>query len=495
VVHLDVLALSVAYGLLIAFAFALWPLGRAHDTPVSTLFRGAVGLEPSWPRSRYLIATALAVGAVAGLAIFFGYDRRVTAIFAASAVGLFAVLRLFAGTIMAGARRMPRLHPMLLRLAVANIHRPSAVTASIVLSLGVGFSLLVTVVEIEGNLHSALTAALPQHAPSFFFVDIPSAEVQRFDAVVHQQAPNATLDRAPMLRGRIVEARGVNAEDLKPGESSAWVLRGDRGITYAGALPAGSRLVAGSWWPADYSGAPLVSLEEKTAKDLGLKLGDTIRVNVLGRNLTARIANLRAVDWENLGINFVLVFSPGTFAGAPHTDIATLTFADGGSPPEEAAVVKAVADAFPAVSAVSVKDALDAVDRIVGNLASGLRGASILTLVAAALVLGGALAASHRSRLYDAVVLRTLGATRRQLLAAYAMEFLLVGLASVLFGLAAGSLTAGLVVSRLFDFPFLFLAGRAVLAACATLVVVIGLGLFGTVQVLGRKPMEVLRNL
>jgi putative ABC transport system permease protein len=312
---------------------------------------------------------------------------------------------------------------------------------------------------------------------------------------VHQQAPNATLDRAPMLRGRIVEARGVNAEDLKPGENSAWVLRGDRGITYAGALPAGSRLVAGSWWQADYSGAPLVSIEEKTAKDLGLKLGDTITVNVLGRNVMARIANLRAVDWESLGINFVLVFSPGTFAGAPHTDIATLTFADGGSPPEEAAVVKAVADAFPAVSAVSVKDALDAVDRIVGNLASGLRGASMLTLVAAALVLGGALAASHRSRLYDAVVLRTLGATRGQLLAAYAMEFLLVGLASVLFGLAAGSLTAGLVVSRLFDFPFLFLAGRAVLAACAALIVVVGLGLFGTVQVLGRKPMEVLRNL
>jgi putative ABC transport system permease protein len=298
-----------------------------------------------------------------------------------------------------------------------------------------------------------------------------------------------------MLRGRIVEARGVNAEDLKPGENSAWVLRGDRGITYAGALPAGSRLVAGSWWQADYSGAPLVSIEEKTAKDLGLKLGDTITVNVLGRNVMARIANLRAVDWESLGINFVLVFSPGTFAGAPHTDIATLTFADGGSPPEEAAVVKAVADAFPAVSAVSVKDALDAVDRIVGNLASGLRGASLLTLVAAALVLGGALAASHRSRLYDAVVLRTLGATRGQLLAAYAMEFLLVGLASVLFGLAAGSLTAGLVVSRLFDFPFLFLAGRAVLAACAALIVVVGLGLFGTVQVPGRKPMEVLRNL
>jgi len=494
-VHPEVLALAAGYGLLTAFAFALWPLGRAHDTPASTLFRGPIGAERSWPRRRYLLAAALAVTTVAGLAISFAYDRRLTAIFAVSAACLFAVLRLIAGAMMASARRVPRLRPMLLRVAVTNIHRPGAVTPSIVLSLGVGFCLLVTVVEIEGNLHRELTAALPQHAPSFFFIDIPSQEARRFDALIRQQAPNAALERVPMLRGRITEAGGVNAEDLKPAESSAWVLRGDRGITYASALPSGSRLVAGDWWPADYSGTPLVSLEEKTAQDLGLKLGDTVTVNVLGRNLTARIANLRAVDWENLGINFVLVFSPGSFAGAPHTDIATLTFADGGSPAEEAAVIKTIAEAFPAVSAVSVKDALDALDRVVGNLATGLRGASLLTLIAAALVLGGALAAGHRSRLYDAVLLRTLGATRRQLLAAYAIEFLLVGLASVLFGLAVGSIAAGIIVSRIFDFPFHFLAGRATVAAFAALIVLIGLGLFGTVQVLGRKPMEVLRNL
>jgi putative ABC transport system permease protein len=493
--HAEVLALSVAYGLLTAFAFALWPLGRAHDTSVSTLFRGAVGVERSWPRRRYLVATGLAVAAVAGLVISFACDMRLTAIFAVSAACLLAVLRLVAAAIMAGVRRVPRLRPMLLRLAVANIHRPGAVTPSIVLSLGVGFSLLVTVVEIEGDLHREFTAALPQHAPSFFFIDIPASEAQRFDALIHRQAPNAALERVPMLRGRIIEASGVKAEDLKPAESSAWVLRGDRGITYASAVPPGSRVVAGDWWPADYSGAPLVSLEEKTARDLGLRLDDSVTVNVLGRNVNARIANLRAVDWENLGINFVLVFSPGSFAGAPHTDIATLTFADGGSPAEEAAIVTAVAETFPAVSAVSVKDALDAVDRLVGNLAAGLRGTSMLTLIAAALVLGGALAAGHRSRLYDAVVLRTLGATRRQLLAAYAIEFLLVGSASVLFGLAAGSLAAAVIVSRVLDFPFLFLAGRAAVAAFAALAVMIGLGLAGTMKVLGRKPMEVLRNL
>ena len=192
------------------------------------------------------------------------------------------------------------------------------------------------------------------------------------------------------------------------------MLRGDRGITYAPSLPAGSRLVAGEWWPADYSGPPLVSLERRTADDLKLKVGDTITVNVLGRNLTARIANLRAVDWQSLGINFVLVFSPGTFAGAPHTDIATLTFADGGSAAEETALVKALADAFPTVSAIRVKDALDTIDHLVGNLVLGLRGASSVALIAAALVLGGALAAGQRFRIYDAVILKTVGATRRR---------------------------------------------------------------------------------
>ncbi len=240
------------------------------------------------------------------------------------------------------------------------------------------------------------------------------------------------------------------------------MLRGDRGITYANAVPAGSRIVAGQWWSADYSGEPLVSLESRTAHDLDLKIGDTITVNVLGRNVTARIANLRAVDWENLGINFVLVFSPGTFDGAPHTDIATLTFADGGTTAEETAVIKALADAFPTVTAVRVKDALDAVDALVGKLVLALRGASSITLIAAALVLGGALAAGQRFRIYDAVVLKTLGATRARLTAAYAIEYLLIGLATVVFGVAAGSLAADLVVTRVMDFPFVWVAGEAV---------------------------------
>ena len=490
-----VLALSIVYGLLTALAFALWPLGRAHDISVSSLFRDHVTGERTWPRARYIVATALIVAALAGLAVLFAYDRRLAAIFVGAAAVLFVALWLVAMLTMAIARRLPHMRSTLLRLAVANIHRRGALTPSVVLSLGLGLSLLVTVIEIDGNLHRQFAAALPAHAPSFFFLDIPSTETGRFDAFVRERAPGGALERVPMLRGRIVEANGIKAEDLKPAEGSAWVLRGDRGITFAATIPEGSRLVAGEWWPADYAGTPLVSLENRTATDLNLKIGDTVTVNVLGRNLTARIANLRAVDWQSIGINFVLVFSPGTFAGAPHTDIATLTFGDGGTATEETALIKALADTFPAVSAVRVKDALDAVDRIVSNLIAALRGASSVTLIAAALVLGGALAAGQRFRIYDAVILRTLGATRLRLLGAYALEYLFVGLAAVVFAIAAGTLAAWLVVTRVMEFSFAWLPAQALAAALAALLVTVILGLAGTFAALGHKPAEVLRNL
>jgi putative ABC transport system permease protein len=490
-----VLIEAIVYGLLTALAFALWPLGRARDVPVAMLFRDQVAAERHWPRRRYIIATALVVAALAVLAIFFAYDRYLAAIFVGSAALIFVALRFITLLTMALARRLPHQRSTLLRLAIANIHRPGALTPSVVLSLGLGLSLLVTVIEIDGNLHREFAATLPEHAPAFFFLDIPAAQADDFDALMHQQAPGSRIDRVPMMRGRIVAAKGVKAEDLKPGESSAWVLRGDRGITYANAAPQGSRIVAGEWWPAGYAGPPLVSVESRTAKDFGLELGDSVTVNVFGRNITARIANLRVVDWQSLGINFVLVFSPNTFVGAPHTDIATLTFADGGTGPEETAIVKALARTFPTVSAVRVKDALDAVDQMVGNLLLGLRGASALTLLAAALVLGGALAAGQRFRVYDAVVLRTLGATRGRLIAAYALEYLLIGLAAVVFGMAFGTLAADLVLTRAMELPFHWIVGQAAAAACAALFVTVILGLVGTFNALSHKPAQVLRNL
>jgi putative ABC transport system permease protein len=463
--------------------------------PTGALFRDAVAPQPRWPRRTYVMLTAVAVIALIALAIFTAYDRRVAVIYVATAAAVFMLLRLVAALLMMLAARAPRARATGLRMAIANIHRPGALTPTVVLSLGLGIALLVTVVEIDGNLRRQFSAELPAKAPSFYFLDIPSGEVERFAVFLRAQAPTATLEEVPMLRGRIVSARGVRAEDLKPSDDAAWVLQSDRGITYASKVPEGSRLIAGQWWKPDYDGPPLVSFEKRIADGLGLKLGDTVTVNVLGRSITARITSLRQVDWEDLRINFVMVFSPNTFRGAPHTHLATLTFPDGGTPAQEGAVIRAVAKGYPMVTAVRVKEALKAIGDLVRKLLLAIRGASALTLLAAGLVLGGALAAGHRHRVYDAVILKTLGATRRRLIAAYATEYLLLGSATAIFGVLSGSLTAWLIVSQIMHLRFLWLPWPALIAALAALAVTVALGLAGTFSALGQRPAPVLRNL
>lgn len=489
------LSFAVIYGFLTALAFALWPLGRAHDVPVSALYRDAVAPERRIPRKRYVALTALTVATLAALAVILAYDRKIAAIFIVAAAAVFVTLRLVAMLIMWTARRIPRPRYALLRLVLANIHRPGALTPSVVLSLGLGLALLVTLLEIDGNLRNQFVAALPDKAPSVFFVDIQDADAARFDAFARKVAPDARYERVPMLRGRIVSANGVRAEDLKATPSAAWVLQSDRGITYAADVPGGSRVVAGEWWKPDYQGPPLVSFENKIAEGLGLKIGDPVVVNVLGRNITATLANLRAVEWQSLGINFVLVFSPGSFRGAPHTHIATLAMPGGTTVAQEVALLKETAAAFPTVTAVRVREALDAVTKVVLDLTLAIRGASAITLIAAVLVLAGALATGHRHRVYDAVVLKMLGATRWRLLAAYALEYLLIGLATAIVGVAAGSVAASLVMTEVMNLSFVFLPVPALAATISAAALTIAFGLIGTFSALGQKPAPVLRHL
>jgi putative ABC transport system permease protein len=492
--HPGELALSAVYGLLTALTFGMWPLARVHDIPVAALFRDTVASEVHRPQARYLVWMALVIMLLVGIAIGLAYDKRVAAVFVASSVVVFVLLRGIASGLMALARRLPRSGITMVRLAIANIHRPGTLTPSVVLSLGLGLAVLVTITQIDGNLRRQFQAALPEHAPSFYFIDIPSSVSDSFTAFLKQQAPHATVEDVPMLRGRIVAARGVKAEDLKPSHDAEWVLQSDRGLTYTGDVPKGSKVVEGQWWGPDYDGPPLVSFDKKLADGLGLRIGDTVVVNILGRDITATVSNMRSVDWQSLGINFVLVFSPNAFRGAPHTHIATLTEVHA-SAAEDVAIIKAVADAFPMVTSVRVREALETIGTVVTNLVLAIRGASAVTLISAILVLGGALAAGHRHRVYDAVILKTLGATRLRLLGAYTLEYLMIGAATAVFGVAAGSVAAWLIVTRLMTLGFEWQAGSAAIVVGVALLVTVGLGLAGTLMALNQKPASVLRNL
>lgn len=492
--HPGALALAALFGVLVTLAFALLPLGRARDIPATALFRERGLDKRGLPRAIFVV-TALAVATLmAAIAIWTARDQRIAIIFISSAIGAFIVLRLVSEAIQWLARKSPHVNSTALRLAIGNIHRPGALTPSVVLSLGLGLTLLVALALIDGNLRRQIAGNLPEQAPNFFFVDIQSGEVDAFADLIATEVPDGKLIRVPMLRGRVMELNGVDVREVQVPPEGAWVLRGDRGITYARNVPENSVLSQGEWWPADYSGEPLVSFAAKEASELGLKLGDTITVNVLGRNITARISSFREVQWESLGINFVMVFSPNTFAGAPHSWLATLSEKDV-TPTDEARILNAVTRTFPSVTSVRVKDALEIVNSIVEQLATAIRAVAAVALIASVLVLSGALAAGNRARIHDAVILKMLGATRGTLIRSFTYEYAMIGLATAVFALLAGGVAAWFVVSRIMSLPSAFLPEVAFATVVLALVLTVGFGLVGTWRVLGHKAAPVLRNL
>ncbi|MCP4385134.1 MAG: ABC transporter permease [Hyphomicrobiales bacterium] len=489
------LILAAIYGFLTALAFALYPLGRSRQVSPTALFRDQVVPIIKRPPAIYLVAVAATLVVLAGLAIGLAFDRRIAAVFVGGAAGAFLLLRVVAWAVTGLARKAPRARSTVVRLAVGSIHRPGALTPAIVLSLGLGLTLLVALVLIDGNFRRELFGSIPQNAPSFFLLDIQGEEAAGLESFVAEQAPGAVLEMQPMLRGRVTHLDGVPADEAEIDPDARWVLRGDRGITYADTKPENNDVTAGEWWPVDYDGPPLVSFGDEIARELRLELGDTVTVNVLGREITAEITSFRTINWQSLRMNSVMIFSPSALRGAPFTSLATLSYADGGTTETELSFLKSVVDAFPAVTVIRVKEAIETANDLVDQIGWAVRGASGITLAASMLVLGGAFAAGRRRRIHDAVVLKTLGATRGRLIGAYTLEFLLLGAATTAFGLIAGSLAAWVVLAAIMDVPFAFLPIPALGAAAFALALTLVFGLAGTWRVLGQKAAPILRNL
>ena len=489
------IALGAFYGLMTALAFSTPSLGRAHDLKVTELFRSLIERRGSWPRWRYVALTGVAAALLAGAAIAASPQKSVAVWAVAALVLAMALLRAVAWAVMALARRAPPRGPVEWRMAVASLHRPGALTPSILSSLGLGLGVLVALTLVDVSLRGQLRQTQPGKTPSFYFLDVRSPELPGFRAFLAQKAPDAGIVEVPMMRGRFMKIGDVPVERVHAKESAAWALEGDRGITFAETEPEGSELVAGAWWPRGYDGPPLVSLESEVADGLGLKLGDSVTVNVLGRNVAAQVANLRKVNWRSFAINFVMVFSPNAFTGAPHTVLVSAAFPAGVGAGRELALAHDLAKAYPAVVSVRVSEALAQVEQLVGKLATAIRAASGVALLTSVLVLAGALSANRRARLGDAVILKILGATRRRLVAAFLIEYALLGSVAALFGLLAGAAAAAGIVIFVMKLDFAFAAGPAFAAAFGALTLTVALGMAGAWRILGQKPAAFLREL
>lgn len=488
------LLLAAAYGLLVALVFAATPLLRARRFPAMALMRARVA-----PLMRDRTALRWVLGGLAGIVALVLLTSRqpgLAALFLLGAAVLLGLLALLGHGIRHVAARLPRPANPLLRNAIANLHRPGSSTGALVTALGFGLSAFVLLAGIQTAIGGNIERRVPQQAPDYFVLDIPRDRVAAFEALIREEQPEAEIRTVPALRGAVLAYGPRDAmtrvSELEEIPDGAWGLRGERGLTYADTVPPGNTIVEGEWWGPMWADDPLVSVDEELADAAGIDVGDYITVGVLGVERTARVANLRRIDWESLGFNYVFVFSPNVLADAPHNLAATIDLPEGAP---TGPLLRRLVREFPSSSVIEVGQILTEARTILGQVGLATFAAASVAVLAGLAVLIGAIAAARAARTYDTVVLRVLGASRRQILAMQLAEYGLLASALAVVAFALGSALAWLVITQLFEFDWLPDWGAMLAVLGAGLAVVLTFALAGSLPLLRAKPAQALRAL
>jgi len=488
-IYPDALGLAALYGLLITIAFTAWPLGKARDLPAVHLFRSIVSPGSKAPRLAYQILILAAVFTVVALAIGLSGNAGLSAAFLAATIVSLGLLWATARCIQYVAKKLPRQKNPLIRMAIANLHRPGAATTSVVVSLGLGLTLFASLALIQGNLDERLEGEVSGQAPAFFFVDIQGSDLTDFKDTVGGIEGVSDLRLVPNLRGKVKSLNGVPAQDWET-TGSRWVLSGDRGLTYSDDLPASNQIVEGDWWPKGYSGPPQISMGAEVARDLGLSIGDTLVITVLGVDLEVTIRSFREINWGSMGFNFVIMFDPNTLRDAPHTWMATLK-AEGDA---ERVAHNTITRTFDTVTAIRMKEVLERVNVMLEQVSVAISATAIVAIFAGVLVLAGAIAAGFRQRLYESVILKVVGAVKSQILRAYLLEYLLLGVITATIALGLGALAGWAVVEKQMNITFTLLPGPMVTVVAISLGITILFGLASSLKALSATPNSVLRS-
>ncbi len=491
------LLLAASYGLLVAFAFAAAPLLRARTYPAMALMRsGIVPLARDW---RALLATALGLAAICALALLTTAQPLLSGGFLLGAGGALLLLAGLGWAIQALARRLPRPANPLLRSALANLHRPGAPTGALVTALGFGLAAFVLLAAVQSAIDGNIQSRVPREAPDYFVLDVPQDKEARFVELIHQEFPEAGILTVPTMRGAVLaygpEDRMTRVADLKDIPEGAWALRGERGLTYADTLPQGNRVVAGEWWSPFHSGEPLVSVDADFARAVGLRPGDYLTIGILGVERTARVANLRQIDWESMGFNFALVFSRNAISDAPHNLSATIDLPEGADSAARGRLLRALVREMPSSSVIEVGGILVEARKLLQQVSLATLAAAAVTVLAGLAVLMGAIAAARAARTYDTVMLRVLGASRRQILLLQLAEYGLLAALLALVALALGGGLAWVVITRLFEFDWLPDWGEVLGVLGLGIALVLGFALAGSLPLLRAKPAQALREL
>ena len=491
-IRISSVAMVAAYGILIALLFTLWPLGCALSTSPSALFRDIVSNEKRHASWRFAFVSAIIAVILATLIITTAYEKNFAIWFVIGVSAAWLAFKLMGMLIVGTAGRIGFRRSPVVRLAIANLHRPGAVTSDIVLAVGLGLSVLITTVLVSANLDRQINGMIPEEAPSLFLVGIQSDELNELKGFVERADGVNEFNILPYIPGRITAIKGMSPQQALVDQEGEWLIddNGERTFSYTAEPLKDVELIEGEWWPADYSGPPLLSIHEDVASSFALTLGDTITMNILGRELVGEVKNIRGLEWRTMRLNFAIMLSPEPLRMIPHSSVATAFIDDD----MEYSLQDEIAKSFPAVTVIRVKDALKRVGDLLVQGQKAAQSVSALTIIAGILVLAGIVISENRRRAFETVLLKTVGASRRYVLGAYSLEYLLQGTITAAVAVVVGSAASWAVVSELMGWDWYFLAQPAVNTAILGIVISLVLGLTGVWRALNHRPLYYLRN-
>ncbi len=489
-------ARGVGMGALTALLAGLWPLLTVRAVPPSLILRTEVEAS-AWQAHRPWAAAVPIAAGLAALAFWQAGSLTLGAIFVGASLAALVLLVLLSRALVRLARSFPRPGGLAWRHGLASLQRPGGHTARVVLALGLGVMLLVAVALLEANLGREIAFEQKRAAPSFFFVDVQPDQREPLSRLIAAASGGAAPTLTPVVRSRIAAINGapVTRELIDRRKAEApdkiWYLTREYVLTFAAEPPPANAITRGRWWRAeDAARRPRVSMEEEAAKYLGADVGGTLTFDVQGVPVEAQVMSLRRVDWQSLSMNFFAILSPGALDGAPATWVATARVPAAA----ETALQDRVVAAFPNVTAIPVRAVLERVAAVLGQMSFAVRFMALFSIAAGLVVMAGALAATRYQRLYESVILRTLGATRGAVARAFAVEYACLGAAAGVGGSGLAAALAWIVLRFVLDVPWALEPGALVAGVLATTAVSLAVGFLATFRLLGRKPLAVLRQ-
>lgn len=475
---------------LVTFCAGLWPIGKAVKTPPADLFRDSISPISEKPSLSIMLLALISTQLIALVSFTLTSDKVFMAYFLTGAGATFAIFSLCSSIIKTMVKKITIKTTPELRIALANIHRPGNITSSVIMSIGLGLTVLISVALVQDNFIRLAGNDLTSDAPSFFFLDIQPDQLEYFKKQINSTASASNLNIMPSYRGRITKVNGKDAREALVDKNEKWVINSDRGFTYNKTLPANSKIIEGKWWDENYKGKPLASIATNVQKAFNIGVGDKLTVKIMGKEIEAEISNVREISWSSFTLNFATTFSPGALEKIPGGYIATATVEQD----QEDLLQNAITMSFPNVTSIKLRDVLNTARTIIQSIAQAVNISALVTIAAGILVLSGGIAAARKKHIYESVVLKVLGATRKKILISFMLEYAILGTLTIVISTVLGSISAYMIQGFMMDISWEFSWSSLFYITSSCMTVTITAGIAGTWHALKQKPSLYLRN-